>query len=242
MGSTHMSFIQQSSVRNRLLKIISLDDFALLQPHLELIPTRLRDVLIEPGIAIDHLYFPEKGFTSITFGANGGLIEVGMIGSEGLVGASPIMLGADSTPHRAFIQMRGENLRIPTSDFRSAIDQSASLRHLLLRYVQIFILQATQTAFANAAYDIEVRLARWLLMCHDRSGDDGINVTHEFLSMMLGVRRPGVTIATQVLEGNGLIKAKRGHIKIMDRGGMIALTEEIYGVPETEYVSLIEGL
>ena len=232
--------LEQSGVRNRLLRALSPEDFGLLEPHLVLVPGPVRAVLIEAHAAIAYLYFPEVGFTSVTIGTSAGTVEVGMIGREGLVGASPALLGVERTPYQSYVQMPGENLRISVRHIGEAVDRSATLRGLLLRYVQVVVVQTAQTAFVNAIFDIEVRLARWLLMCHDRADGDGMNITHEFLSMMLGVRRAGVTVAIQILEGGGLIKATRGHIRMVDREGLKSVAEESYGLAEAEYTSLIE--
>ena len=216
-------------------------DFALIEPHLMMLAATAGSALIVPNVAIDHLYFPEKGFTSVTIDAHAGPIEVGMIGCEGLVGASPLLLGVDHTPHQSFIQMAGKNLRIATPDFRTVVAQSSTMRALLLRYVQALLIQTTQTVFANAVCDVESRLARWILMCHDRVDAQDIHITHEFLAMMLGVRRPSVTLAIQALEGHGFIKATRGLIRMLDRAGLIRATKGSYGAAEAEYASLIEG-
>ena len=217
-------------------------DFALIVPHLISLAGPARSVLIVPNVPIEYLYFPERGFTSVTADAHAGSIEVGMIGREGLVGASPLMLGVDRTPYQSFIQMAGENLRIAVLDFQDALARSPTMRALLLRYVQTILVQTAHTAFANAVFDIESRLSRWILMCHDRAEMQDIHITHEFLAMMLGVRRPGVTIAIQVLEGKGLIKATRGVIRMEDRPGLIVAAHESYGLPEAEYALLIDGL
>ena len=234
-----MAFLQQT-VRNRLLKALPADDFNLLEPSLQPMPAPLRHVMFEAHKPIEHVYFPESGFASVTMPSTTGPIELGMIGREGLVGASPILLGVDRSPHDCFTQMAGDVLRISVADLKQAIGRSPGLGAVLLRFVQSFLVQIAQTAFANAAYTIEIRLARWLLMCHDRGQDDELGVTHEFLAMMLGVRRPGVTLATQTLEGNLLIRASRGRIVVLDRPGLEALAGESYGIAEAEYLRLIE--
>ena len=219
--------IQQSSVRNQLLKALSLEDFKRLRLERVELPVKL--VLVEPHVPIDYLYFMEKGMTSITTDTSAGQIEIGMIGREGLVGASPVMLGVGHSLHCHFVQMPGEGLRIATQDLLAVVEQSSSVRHTLMRGVQALMDQMGQTAFANAVCTIEIRLARWLLMCRDRAEGDEMILTHEFLAKMLGVRRPGISVATQILEGRRLIKAKRGRIIILDRTGLKALAGESYG-------------
>ena len=234
-----MSLIEQSAVRNRLLKRLSPDDFALLQPHLRPMATEMRQGLIEPYLPVRDLFFPETGYASITT-AGLGKIEVGIIGPEGVVGATPVLLGSDRTPYDHFVQNAGEMLAIGAPEILAATEISPALRRLLLRFVQTLLIQTAQTAFANASYNIEVRLTRWLLMCHDRVIGDDIAVTHDFLSYMLGVQRTTVTLALQLLEGNRLIRARRGRIVVLDRAGLLAVAGGSYGVPEAEYARLIE--
>ena len=236
-----MSQPQQSSVRNRLLRALSPDDFALLQPHLELVATELKQPLIRPHEPVRHLFFPEVGFGSITTSGSGNKVEVGLVGCEGLVGAIPMLLGSDRTPHDHFVQSAGEMLRIETADLCGAVNQSASLNKLLLRYIQVQFVQTAQTAFANASYTLDARLARWLLMCHDRIDGDEMRLTHEFLSIMLGVTRSSTTLAVQALEGHHLIRARRGKITILDRKALEGVADDGYGLPEAEYARLIEG-
>lgn len=234
-----MSLIQQTSIRNQLLSRMPVEDFDLLQPHLRRVQGPLRLVMIEAGEPIEHLHFPEIGFTSVTDSTGTGPVEVGMIGREGLVGACPIMLGIYKIPYRAFVQVAGENLQIEVERFEYAVAQSPALRSLLLSYVHVLIVQTAQTAISNAVNNVEVRLCRWILMCHDRVDGDRISITHEFLSDMLGVRRPGVTIAIQVLEGKHLIRARRGQIQVMDRKGLERVAGTSYGLPEAEYATVM---
>ncbi|GJE15099.1 Crp/Fnr family transcriptional regulator [Methylobacterium longum] len=236
-----MSQAQHSSIRNRLLKALSQDDFALLQPHLQLITTELRQPLIPSNTPVKQLFFPEVGFSSITTQGSGGRVETGLIGREGLIGAWPILLGSDRTPHDQFVQNAGEMLVITTEALCAAISRSASLHKLLLRFIQVQITQTSQTAYVNASQTIDVRLARWLLMCHDRIDGDDIRITHDFLSLMLGTQRSSTTLAVQALEGHRLIKAQRGKITILDRETMEQVADDGYGLPEAEYARLIEG-
>ncbi|MEG9505348.1 MAG: Crp/Fnr family transcriptional regulator [Methylorubrum extorquens] len=236
-----MSRPQQSAVRNRLLKVLLPADFALLQPHLELIATELRQPLIKPNEPVKQLFFPETGFSSITTQGSDSKVEIGIIGREGLVGVIPLLLGSDRTPHDHFVQSAGEMLGISTDALCGAMGESGSLHKLLLRFAQVQYVQTAQTAFVNASYQIEVRLARWLLMCHDRLDGDELRLTHEFMSMMLGVRRTSATLAVQALEGHRLIKAQRGRMTILNREALETLADDSYGLPEAEYARLIEG-
>jgi len=233
-----MSHLQQASVRNRLLSALTPDDFRLLQPCLEAVPLELRHWLIEAKQAIRSVYFPEYGIVSILADTSAGRIEVGLIGPEGVAGL-PVVLGIDQSPHGYMVQAAGEALRIPTQAVRTALRRSPALQAGFLRYAHTLMVQTAQTAYANAAFTIEARLARWILMTDDRLGRDELPLTHDFLSMMLGVRRPGVTIAVQTLEGNRLIRAKRRGITVLDRTGLEELAESAYGVSEAEYASVM---
>ncbi|WP_307088740.1 Crp/Fnr family transcriptional regulator [Sphingomonas faeni] len=168
-------------------------------------------------------------------------IEVGIAGRDGLIGV-PILLDADRTPHRIFMQVAGAGHSIDRDDLRRTLDENASIRNLLLRYVQAYSTQTTYTALSNAIHTIEERLARWLLMSHDRQDGDEIPLTHDFLALMLGVRRPSVTIALHSLEGLGFIKATRGLITVRKRADLMAFAGTSYGVPEAEYDRLIGPL
>jgi CRP-like cAMP-binding protein len=236
-----MAAPRQSSLRNQLLAGLSPKDFAPLRPHLEPVELDLRRVLIEPNQPIEHVYFHERGYTSITTNGQGSKIELGLIGREGMVGV-PIALGVRTSPLQFFVQLAGDGLRMTSRQLEKAIDERPALHRVLLRYAQVMSVQTSGTAFANAEHTIEARLARWLLMCHDRVDGDDIPITHEFMAMMLGVRRAGVTAATQVLETNGLIRASRGVITILDRDKLEELAGSAYGLPEAEYArQMAEG-
>jgi CRP-like cAMP-binding protein len=233
-----MSLLQQSTIRNRLLAAMTPDDFAGLQTHLERVPLELRHVLIRAGESIRHVHFVERGISSVLAEAEQERIEIGMIGPEGFAGL-PVVLGVESSPHVFMVQSEGEAVRIPAEALQEAIDRSSSLRALLARYVHCFMVLVAQTAYANANYGLESRLARWILMTQDRLGREELPLTHEFMSLMLGVRRPGVTVATHVLEGNGLIQAKRGRITVLDREKLMDLADTSYGLPEAEYARVM---
>ncbi len=232
--------ISQPTLHNRLLRALSADDFGLVQPHLREVALKQGDVLIEPNEPIEHVHFPEHGISSIvtTTAHEGRRIEVGIYGREGMSGTS-LVLGADRTPHEHFYQVAGSALVIGADELGGAIRQSASLNRLLLRYVQAFQVQIAYTALSNGTYTIEERLARWLLMCHDRLPGDQIELTHDVMAMMLAVRRSGVTVATQVLEASRIIKAERGRITVLDREKLEEVADDNYGAPELEYERLI---
>ncbi len=234
-----MPDLTQSSVHNRLLAKLCPEDFDLLQPYLEPVTLNRGDVLITPHQPIEHIYFLEAGITSIIANTAGGRrIEIGLTGRDGLAG-TPVLLGVDSTPHETFMQIAGSGLRIGTQKLREAIQQSSSLHALLLRYVQAFTIQTSHTALSNGSHKIEERLARWLLMCHDRLDGDDLPLKHEFIALMLGVRRAGVTEALNILGERGIIQASRGNIVIVDRARLEETAGDSYGVPEAEYHRLI---
>lgn len=221
--------------RNRLLSSRTADDLALLQSGLTRVDLPLRKQLEAPGKRINYVYFIDSGFASVvTDGGARNKIEVGMIGREGMTGLA-VVLGSDRTPHETYIQNAGEGSRIGAAKLRSAMLQSRSLQNCLLLYAHAFFVQATYTAMANGQSKLEDRLARWLLMAHDRLEVDELKITHDFLSIMLGVRRPGVTVALNLLERRGLIKSHRGATTIVDRRGLKRASNGAYGVPEAEF-------
>ena len=231
--------VRQATVRNRLLRAMEPEDFARLAPHLEPVAGAFRQALIRPHQPVERLYFPESGFVSLVTEASAGRVEIGLVGREGLVGATPVLLDSDRTPHHADVQHAGRLLAVAAPALLAAVGQSPTLRHLLLRFVQVQIVHLGKAAYANATYTMEVRLAAWLLMCHDRIDGDDIAITHEFLALMLGVQRSGATLAVQILEGQHLIRARRGCITIRDRPALLALADGSYGIAEAEYARLI---
>ena len=224
---------------NKLLASLATDDFDLLEPHLEFVTLGLRKYLERPNRRIDAVYFPEAGFASVVaIQSSGKEVEVGLIGREGMTGL-PIVFGNHRSPHATYIQAPGTGKCMPATELRKAMQTSPSLRDSLLKFVQAFGVQTTHTAVCNARSRLDVRLARWLLMAQDRIGDDTLPLTHEFLSLMLGVRRPGVTEALHALRKQGLIAYGRGQITVMDRKAMERTAGEAYGTPEAEYRRLI---
>ncbi|RWP11008.1 Crp/Fnr family transcriptional regulator [Mesorhizobium sp.] len=234
-----MALLHQPHIRNRLLASLLPDDFALIEPHLEAVTFELREHLFRAEQKITHVTFPERGIASIVADTEEGRFEVGMVGSEGLIGTA-IVVGVDRTPHTCMVQAAGEAFRIGAVELQVAMDHSPTLRAVLLRFVHTFIVQISQTAYANAGYSTEERLARWLLMTHDRLEQDTMPITHEFMSIMLGTRRPGVTIAVQVLEGVGAIKNTRGQILLKDRTKLEEIAGQAYGFAEREYSNVFQ--
>jgi CRP-like cAMP-binding protein len=229
-----------SWTRNRLLKSLDESDAALLRTHLEPITLARNAVLFDRYQPITHVHFFEGGLSSeIAVSSADHKIEVGCIGLEGFSGV-PAVLGVHSSPHYAFMQHGGPALRVETRRLRQVMGESGSLSAVLLKYAHVFMIQIAATALADGRYVVEARLARWLLMCHDRLGDE-LGLTHDFLALMLGVRRPSVTDALHKLEGERAIKAERGRIFVRNRRRLEELAGDSYGLPEAEYQRLIEG-
>ena len=229
---------RQTDIRNRLLAVLPADAFAALAAALERVPLHLHQTIFAPHEPIAHAYFVEDGLCSFVADTEAGRIEIGLVGREGLVGI-PVVLGTNRGPFVAMVQAEGEALRIPAPTLREALDASSILRGVLGRYVQSFIVQVGYTSYANVELTIETRLARWLLMVRDRVGQDDLLMTHEFLSMMLGVRRPGVTTALHVLEATGSIRTRRGCIRLLDCDKLRELAGDTYGPAEAEYERLL---
>jgi CRP-like cAMP-binding protein len=211
-----------------------------LEAHLTKIEFELRQSFEAANKSIEYVCFPEDGIVSIVAKSNHEQAEAGIVGREGMTGI-PVVLGNDRWVNDTYVQVAGYGLRIPVSDLRHAMAESADLRGLFLRFTQSFIAQTTQTALVNARGSVGMRLARWLLMAHDRLDGDELPLTHEFVALMLGVRRAGVTTALQKLESDGLVLAKRGAISVQDRAGLIRLADRLYGIAEAEYRRLIPG-
>ena len=188
---------------------------------------------------VEAVLFPEGGMCSLLATLEGGeQVEVGIVGREGLIGL-PLVFGDDRSLVEARVQMEGTALRIGAAAFRAAMEESAALRGLLHRYALAFQAQVTMTAACNARHAIEQRLARWLLTAHDRADGDEFPLTHEFASMMLGVRRPGVSLAAGVLQKAGLIHYARGRMEVTDRPGLEAASCECYHVARREFARLL---
>lgn len=228
-----------SSIRNILLSSLSLADFALISPHLEPVEFARGATLLEPGVPIEHVWFLESGVVSIiAVSPEGHRVEAALFGRDGVAPASA-MLGIDAVPYQFVVQIAGHGHRMPVAAFRACLDASPAIRTLFGYYLQTLITQIAYTAMSNAIHQVDERCARWLLMVHDRVDGDDISLTHEFLSLMLAVRRPSVTTALHVLEGNRLIRADRGWLTIRDRVGLEQFAGDTYGRSEEEYRRLI---
>ena len=232
----------QADVRNRLLALMAPDDFALLAPHLTPVKLARGFVVAEPDEPVRTVYFVERGVISIVARSPEGLeIEAGIYGRDGFGPVAPLM-DIDTAGALNIVQVPGDGWAISTEAFTSAVDASASLRKLLTRYVQTLMLQVAHTALANGVHQVDERLTRWLLMVNDRMDGSEFPLTHELISVMLGVRRPSVTTSLHVLEGNGFIHAERGCIVIKDRAAMERFAGDSYGKPEAAYARSIGAM
>src|SRR6267378_4966134 len=207
---------------NRLLAALPPEPYERLAPHLEPVSFALGDVIYESSAHMDYVYFPTSSHISLLYTMlDGSTAEMGLVGNEGVVGIS-LFMGGETTPNRAMVQGAGGALRMKAKDMLDEFKRGGEFQHLLLRYTQALITQISQTAVCNRLHSVEQRLCRWLLMTHDRTHADELQMTQEFISHMLGVRREGVTHAAGELQQLGLISYLRGHIKIGDRAGLEA--------------------
>jgi CRP-like cAMP-binding protein len=233
--------ISAGTVRNRLLRVLPPDALGRLSPRLERVTMAPGTRLQSPHEATGAAYFVEGGFLSCFAGENGrDQTEVALIGREGLSGLS-CLLGANETPFSVVVQRGGDAYRITTQALREACRESAPLLATLMRYAYAVSVQIAETGRANARQTVEARLARWLLMAHDRIDGNEIELTHENLSTILGVRRPGITVALHVLEGEHMIRARRGAIQILDRTKLERAAHGSYGLSEREYERVLGG-
>jgi CRP-like cAMP-binding protein len=223
---------------NQLLQLLSAADLGLIEPHLVTVSMKLRDPFENPNKPIENILFPSTAVLSVVAKQKDTEAEIGLIGCEGMSGVS-VILGNQRSANATYIQIAGEGRQISTHNLRAAMEESRSMHGLFLKYVQAFMAQTAHTAIANARAKLPERLARWLLMAHDRIPGNRLGLTHEFLSLMLAVRRAGVTEALHVLESKELIESSRGEIVVRNRKGLEKIAGFFYGVPEAEYRRLM---
>lgn len=215
-----MSIAKYIPATNRVLRALSRKDRERLFARHEQISLTYGEILCEPGKQLRHVYFPNSGIISLLTPVEGhASAEVGMVGKEGMAGMA-LFLGVGVSPVRMLVQASGTALRIQAAAFRLEIGRNPVLRRELNLYLHGFMAQVAQTAGCNCFHRIGARLARWLLMTHDRVNSDKLELTQEVLAHMLGVRRVGVTLAACVLQKNKLIRYSRGNITILDRKGL----------------------
>jgi CRP-like cAMP-binding protein len=230
-----MSHAPHPQSENHILSRLPPEDYERLRPHLERVELSNGQILQQAGGLIEHSYFPLKSMISlVSHTADGESVEVGVTGYEGAVNIS-IALGVDKSPYELLVQFPDGAMRLRARVMREEFGRGGALHDLLLRYMQGLLLQTSQVAACNAKHNVVERLARWILMSEDRCRSDDLPFTHEFLSVMLGVRRAGVTEAAIVLQAEGYINYRRGHIKITDRAGLEAFACSCYPVIKAEF-------
>ncbi|HEY0323058.1 MAG TPA: Crp/Fnr family transcriptional regulator [Pyrinomonadaceae bacterium] len=220
---------------NYILAHLPREDYERLRPHLEPVKLRHSQILHEAGEIMDYVYFPQNAMVSlISHTSEGQSIEVGVVGFEGMAGISAV-LGVDRSPHEAMVQIPDGGVQLRVRTLREEFKRGGALHDLLLRYTQGLLLQTSQVAACNRLHSLSERLARWLLMSYDRCACEDLPFTQEFLALMLGVRRAGVTEAAVILQTEGYINYQRGHIKIIDKEGLKQYTCDCYGIVKEEF-------
>lgn len=221
-------------VTNRLLAALPKKEYQRLLPELEQVPLAFGDILYEPGDNIDHVYFPDSGIISLLSEVESQkLLEVGIVGNEGVAGL-PVVLGVRVSLNRGLVQGAGTAMRMKAAALRREFKRDGALQRLLHRYLHSLLTQISQSAVCNRFHAVDARLARWLLMTHDRVESDEFQLTQEFLSNMLGVRREAVSKAAGALQKRELVNYSRGHITILNRAGLETSACQCYRVIKDE--------
>lgn len=223
-----MSTERVSPYKNLILASLPKAELRALEPHLTPIELPRRYILHEASEKVDYGYFLEEGLASVVvILEDGNTVEVGVVGREGMAGL-PILMNTDRIPNQTFMQVPGSGHRIKANLLQDNFERLPHLRKMLLRYLHLHLVQASQTAACNRLHEVEERMARWLLICQDRVNSHDINLTHEFLAQMLGTRRSSVTIAAGLLHRSGLIDYTRGRVTIRDQEGLKKTACECY--------------
>ncbi|HWT02242.1 MAG TPA: Crp/Fnr family transcriptional regulator [Pyrinomonadaceae bacterium] len=234
-----MSAPTPSQSKNRILSSLPAQEYGRLAPHLEPVSLNLSQVLFKPDDEIRHVHFPTTSIVSLlTELEDGAGMEVGLVGSEGIVGVSVILGGHETKV--ATVQASGEALRIEARVVREEFKRDGQMQSLLLRYTHALMTQISQSAVCNVRHGIDGRLARWLLMYHDRLGRDEFELTHEFMSNMLGVRRAGVSTAASTLQKKGMIEYQRGRVRIIDRKALEDFACECYPIVAEKFDEFLQ--
>jgi CRP-like cAMP-binding protein len=219
--------------------LLSIERYQRLIPYLELVELPLRQVLHEPGERIENVYFPTDAMISlVSIMQDGSIIEVALVGKEGMVGI-PVILGGEYTTTQAVVQIAGSALRMQANVLKVEFDRPGELQCLLLRYVQALFTRVSQSAACNRLHSIEERLARWLLTVQDCLQTSEFPMTQEYIAQMLGSRRSGVTVAAGILQQAGIISYRRGKIKILNQEGLENTACECYGIIKAEASRLL---
>jgi CRP-like cAMP-binding protein len=225
--------------QNRLLAALPEAEWLRWQPYLEQVNMPLGKVLYESGGKLSHVYFPTTAIVSLLYVMeDGSTAEIAVVGHDGVVGVS-LFMGGESTTSRAVVQSAGCGYRLRSSLMMQEFNRGGPVLHLLLRYTQALITQMAQTAVCNRHHSLDQQLCRWLLLSLDRLQTHELVTTQELIASMLGVRREGVTEAAGNLQKDGLIRYRRGHITVLDRGGLERRSCECYAVVKNEYERLL---
>lgn len=223
---------------NRLLSLLPPDEHARVFADLEPVAMPRKQVLVQPDEAYSHVFFPSVGVVSVLVPmGEEQSVEAGVIGFEGVVGV-PVVLGADRGPHEVICQVDGQGWRMPVRRFQEQLDQCPTLRGAAQRYALAFLNQTARSSACNRMHGIDQRLARWLLLVHDRVDGDEFGLTQEYLAEMLGVRRPSVSLAARTLQNAGLIDYRWGRIRVLDRHGLEEAVCDDYRQTVTEYENI----
>jgi len=237
-----VSGARHSPTQNHLLNALPSADYARLEPHLEVVPMRLGDVLYEPGAKLRYVYFPTSSIVSLLYVMeDGASAEIAIVGNEGILGIS-LFMGGETTPSRAVVQSAGHGYRLKSQLLKDEFGRFGPMMQLLLRYTQALITQMSQTAVCNRHHSIDQQLCRWLLLSLDRLLSNELTMTQELIANMLGVRREGVTGAAGKLQDAGLIRYRRGKITVLDRQGLEGRCCECYQVVKAEFDRLLPYL
>ena len=216
------------AMKNRILRLLPPAELARLLPHLQRVRLTARQLVLRAEAAIPGAWFPEAGVVSmINTLRDGTRIEVGLVGCEGFVGV-PLVLGVADSTLDAMVQVEGSALRISAAALQTAMVEAPALMPLLMRYIDTFQMMMAQLVACSGRHQIEQRLARWLLITHDRVSGDSFAMTQQFLSNILGVRRPGVTLAVGTLVRAGLIAHGNGTISVLNRPALEEVSCECY--------------
>ncbi|GEO19350.1 Crp/Fnr family transcriptional regulator [Microvirga aerophila] len=241
-----MSTPQPSSVTadhrtNRLLAALEPEDFARLEPHLELVNLTLKQVLYETGDTITYAYFPHDAIISfVNVMEDGHTVEISVFGREGVSGVVSALVTREAFG-RYIVQMAGTASRIRFEHLNQVRDSSPKLQQLILRYGEVLLAQTFQTVACNAVHAVEARCCRWILSMHDRADQNILPLTHEFLAEMLGVQRSTVSVVARTFQTAGLIRQSRGGITVTDRAGLEGMACECYSRIRRIYQRLLPG-
>jgi len=228
--------------QNHLLAALPVAEFERLAPHLELVPMLLGESLYEPGVRMQHVYFPTTAIVSLLYIIESGLsAEIAGVGNEGVLGIS-LFMGGESTPSSAVVQTAGHGFRLKAELLKIEFARFGPTMHLLLRYTQALITQMAQTAACNRHHSILQQLCRWLLLTLDRLPSQELIVTQELIAGALGVRRESITEAAAKLQRAGFVRFRRGHVAVLERSGLEAGTCECYSVVKKEFGRLLSDV